>query len=441
MVHYNRNINLIFFLVFPVISFLLGWQLSLQNINQREVEKETELNETIQTNESSHFENFLYKQKKEKEVDLSVFWEAWNHMEANFLHHENFKTKEQVYGAAKGLVASLEDPYTVFMDPEEYEKFEEAMSGEFQGIGAEIGYKDGNIVIISPIKGAPAEKAGLRAGDRVFLIDGESTQGMSIQEAVTLIRGPKGEKVELTVLREGAKEPLEIVIVRDNIILDSVEWSIEDGIATIEISQFGNDVLKEFRGAMMEIVLQKPNGIIIDLRNNGGGLLDACVEITSEFLDKKLIVQTRGRKFGDTAEITAGSGGAFVETPLIVLINKGSASASEIFSGAIQDHKRGLLIGETSFGKGTVQNVIPMSDGSSLKVTIAEWLTPDGNSINEEGIDPDIEIEMTAEHYENEEDPVMDKARELMQSPEKIDTLIEEKATERSQEKTPAKDE
>lgn len=436
MVHYKRNINLIVILLFPVLSFLLGWNLSQQSVvSEKSPSEKTSAEQEIKRDPSpSQVGNFLYRQKKEKEVDLGIFWETWNQMEANFLETEAFDIQSQVYGAVRGLVDSLGDPYTNFMDPDEYHEFNESMSGEFEGIGAEIGYKGDNVVIVAPLKGAPAEKAGLLPGDIIFRIDGESAQGMSIQDAVMQIRGPKGEKVDLTILREGENEPLEISIVRDNIILDSVEWRIEDQIAIIEISQFGNDVLKEFQKALSEIVLENPKGMVIDLRNNGGGLLDACVEIASEFLDREIIVRTEGRRFIDTGELMAGSGGTFLDIPLVVLINEGSASASEIFAGAMQDHGRALIIGEQSFGKGSVQHVIPLSDGSSLKVTVAKWLTPEGKSINEEGIHPDIAVEMNAQHFENEEDPILDKALEVIKNPEELKKQIQEAAKNRKEE-------
>lgn len=432
MVHYHRNIRLIFTLFLPVLSFLLGWGLCLQILNGQETEQPKEETQQKVIEKSTNVTSFLDKKRKEKEVDLSIFWEAWHQMEANYLHTEVLDVQDQIYGATKGLISSLDDPYTVFMTPSEYSDFEQAMSGEFQGIGAEIGVKNGSIVIIAPLKGSPAEVSGLMAGDVIFKIDGESTQGVSIQEAVTKIRGPKGEKVELTVLREGENEPIDISIVRDNIILKSVEWRMEDDIAIVEISQFGNSVLREFNEFLSEALLLKPKGIIVDLRNNGGGLLDACVEIASEFIEDKVIVRTEGGRFGNTAEILSNKTGSFLDVPLIVLINKGSASASEIFAGAMQDHQRGLLIGEQSFGKGSVQNLIPLSDGSSLKVTMAEWLTPLGRSINEQGISPELEIERTKEHFDNDEDPVMDEALDLIYRPKRIEALIQERAEKRA---------
>ncbi|MCF7812606.1 S41 family peptidase [Candidatus Gracilibacteria bacterium] len=432
MPHYERNIRFVLFLVLPILGFLLGWSLSQKNTEESHTPKAVEV--TVQT--PSEIEKGLIdhnkptiqiirRNDKPKDIDLSIFWETWNVLEANFLHKEEFAIQDQVYGAAKGLTQSLDDPYTVFMTPEETKKFEESISGEFEGIGAEIGIQNGQLTIIAPLKGSPAELAGLKPGDVIFKIDGESTHGISIEEAVTRIRGPKGEKVVLTILRETEKNPLEITIVRDNIVLNSVEWEMRDGVAIVTISQFGTELVKEFQDAVSEILLQQPEGIIIDLRNNGGGLLDACVQTASEFLDQKIIVKTNGRKFGNSGEIMSGRDGAFLETPLVVLVNRGSASASEIFAGAMQDHRRGLVIGEKTFGKGSVQNVVPLSDGSSLKVTIAEWLTPEGHSIHEKGIEPTITVEAT----EEETDPALEKALEIIGT-EEMQTLLQKESEE-----------
>ncbi|MCF7830415.1 S41 family peptidase [Candidatus Gracilibacteria bacterium] len=429
MPNYERNIRLILFLILPILGFLLGWSLSQKNAGPPAVTVKIE-----ETKGAEVIEIPQIKPKKRnikpKNVDLDIFWETWNSMEENFLHNEKLNVREQIYGATKGLISSLKDPYTVFMTPEDTQKFEESISGEFEGIGAEIAIRNEQLVVVSPLKGSPAELAGLRAGDVIFKIDNEPTIGISVEEAVTRIRGPKGEKVALTVLRNGEKNPIEITIVRDNIILKSVEWKMKDDVAVVTVSQFGTEMTREFQEAIPEILLQNPRGMILDFRNDGGGLLDACVKLASEFLDQKVIVKTKGRNFGDSGEIMSGNSGAFLDMPLVVLINKGSASASEIFAGSIQDHYRGVILGEKSFGKGSVQNVIPLSDGSSLKVTIAEWLTPGGKSINEVGIEPDEEIKITEEDLSEGRDPVLDRALDLVGTDEAKDILEDKKMTE-----------
>ncbi len=423
MTHYERNIRLIFFLILPILGFLLGWTLNQKSQNpiSDQTEIVTKLDNATQI---SMIEiSATRKKTKPKDVDLDVFWETWNTLEANFLHPEDIKTKKQIYGATRGMVSSLGDPYTVFMDPKETSDFDESISGEFEGIGAEIAIKNEKLTIIAPLKGSPAELAGIQAGDIILAIDEEPTFGISIEKALMEIRGPEGEKVVLSIYREGEKKPIEITIVRDKIILESVEWEMKNDVAFVTISQFGTDAATEFQAAINEILLQNPSGLILDLRNNGGGLLDVCLKIATEFFDQKIIVKTKGRKFGDSGDIMSGRGGAFLNIPIVVLVNKGSASASEIFAGAIQDHKRGLVLGETTFGKGSVQNVIPLSDGSSLKVTIAEWLTPEGRSIHKTGIEPCETIEFTMKDVEAKRDPVLERALDLVGTEEMTELL------------------
>ncbi len=421
MPHYKRNLRFLLFLVFPVLAFLLGWSLNQQQ-NQRSVLL-PEINKLSEVSTAEEIKNLLApitlrRRSDPKDIDLSRFWEAWNTLESNFLYQDRFKTQDQIYGAIKGLVASLEDPYTVFMTPEETRAFEESMSGEFEGIGAEIAIKNNRLTIITPLRGTPAELAGLQPGDRILKINEESTFEMSIQEAITKIRGPRGEKIVLTVERDSDTQPHEITIVRDTITVNDFSWKMEDGVAILEISQFGTELVSQFSAALPSILLEKPRGIIIDLRNNGGGLLDASIKVLDQFFDEQTLVTTNGRRIGQVEDLQSKRGGAFLETPLIVLVNKGSASASEIFAGAMQDTHRGLILGEQTFGKGSVQNVMPMSGGASLKITIAEWLTPNGRSINEEGITPDIESTRTREQFEKNEDPVMERAFELLESEE-----------------------
>ena len=437
MPHFERNIRLISFVVLPILGFILGWSLSQKSAHPPSLPTEekppAEVGLEPQVPQGTQPEKPRKKTRKE-DVDLDIFWETWNALEANFLQPEKMQTQSQVYGATAGMVDSLEDPYTVFMSPEDTAEFEESINGEFEGIGAEIGIKNEKLTIIAPLKNSPAELAGVRAGDVVAEIDGEPSFGISIQEAVTQIRGPKGEKVVLTIVRENENKPLEITIVRDTIIVEALEWEMRNGIGVIEISQFGPDLDVDFAEMVPEMRLESVRGIVLDLRNNGGGLLDICLKIAGEFFDEKIITKTKGRKFGNTGDLQSGSGGAFLEVPLVVLINRGSASASEIFAGAVQAHDRGLVLGETSFGKGSVQNVVPLSDGSSLKVTIAEWLTPSGDSIHETGVSPDIEIERTDEDFENELDPVLDRAIEILENGELPEILAELRAEEAAEE-------
>ncbi len=434
MPYYERNIRLILFLILPILGFLLGWSLSQKNADyEPAVSIEIEMPDTeVVVVEEPKLK--IKKNTKPKDVDLSLFWETWNGMEENYLYKEKLVVEDQVYGAIKGMIRSLGDPYTVFMTPDETKKFEENIAGEFEGIGAEIAIRNKQLLIVTPLKGSPAQMAGLKSGDVIYKINDEPTHDLSIDEAVMKIRGPKGEKVVLSVIREDEPNPLEITIVRDNIVVKTLEWEMNDDVAVVSLAQFGTDIVRDFQAVTAEILLQNPRGIVLDLRNNGGGLLDACVQIASEFLDKEIIVRTKGRKFGDSGDIMSGRNGAFLEMPLIVLVNEGSASASEIFAGAIQDHKRGLLLGKKTFGKGSVQNVIPLSDGSSLKVTIAEWLTPEGKSIHEVGVDPDEIIEITDEDFENGADTVLSRALDLVGTDEMTTILEGEEETEEAEE-------
>lgn len=422
MPHYQRNIRFLFFVVSPIIGFILGWSVSqkmLEEVNHNgpliPVEQEA-VSDVIETKSDDGFklDNFSFKKTSAKDVDMDAFWDAWNLMEENYLRSDDFNTQDQLYGATKGMVDSLGDPYTTFMSPTDMNEFKESMSGEFQGIGAFIEFKDDNLVIVSPVKDSPADKSGLKSGDVIYKIEEDIVPGLSIDQAVAKIRGPKGTPVMLTILREGERKPLEITIVRDDIVIKSVEWEMRDDVAVIMISQFGNHVQEEFQTALEEIVLKSPSALIVDLRNNGGGLLDQASEVMSEFLDHKVVVKTKGRKRGDTGDLMSRKGGSLLNFPLIVLVNGGSASASEIFAGAMQDHNRGYVIGTQTFGKGTVQNLIDLSDGSALKVTVSEWLTPEGRFIHDVGIEPDEIVEISEEDYENDIDTVLERGIEIL---------------------------
>lgn len=426
MTHYKRNIRFLLFLILPILSFLLGWSISQQ---QQQLQLPEIKKEVTEKKEKSIFSGIkIHRKSDPKNVNLDIFWEAWNTLESNFLYKEKFAEKEQIYGAIKGLINSVDDPYTIFMTPEETAEFDKSMTDEvFEGIGAEIGVKKEQLVIIAPIKGSPAELAGLHAGDKIFTIDGEPSLKISAEEAVTKIRGPQGEKVILEVLREGETKPIKITIVRDSIINKSLHWKMVDDIAVIEITQFGEDLEKLFFEAIPNIVLEKPAKIIIDLRNNGGGLLDTSVKIMNEFFNKEVLVTTKGRKIGQTGDLESDKGGAFLEIPVAILVNQGTASASEIFAGAFQDYDRGVIIGEQTFGKGVVQNVIPLSGGATLKVTVSEWLTPHGRSINKIGISPDVESVKTIDDYDNDRDPVLDKAFNILNSDGEYARILHEK--------------
>lgn len=362
-----------------------------------------------------------------KDVNFNLFWDVWKKAQTNYLVKDTPDTK-LFYGALTGIVSALNDPYSVFLDPETAKKFDESLSGTFEGIGAEIGMKNEQIVIVSPLPGTPAEKAGLRAGDKILAIDKTSTLGMLLDGAVTRIRGKRGTKVTLTILRDHEKKEREIAIVRDKIQVKSVETTpqkdakndqnnkkdvVPEGIAYLKISHFNEDTMDGFRKAVREILAKKSRGIVLDLRNNPGGFMDTAVQISGYWVDGKAAVIQEDNE-GGRKEFKGTASAVLKDMPTIVLINQGSASASEIVAGALQDYGKAKIVGKKSFGKGSVQNVERLKDGSALKLTIARWLTPKGRSINEHGIDPDIEVDRSDEDYDNNRDPQLDRAFELL---------------------------
>lgn len=305
--------------------------------------------------------------------------------------------KDLMNGAVKGMLQGL-DPHSTFLSPEEFKEMQETTSGEFFGIGIEISSENGQLTVVSPIEDTPAYKAGLKAGDLILAVDGQPTQEMSTQEAVSRIRGPKGSAVELLILHREAKAPSTVKIVRDAIPLISVKSKqLETGYVWVRLTRFSERTTSDLLEALRDAVKRGPiKGVVLDLRNNPGGLLDQAVSVSDVFLREGGIVSIRGR--GDDAgrEYNAKTQTTDVTAPMVVLINAGSASASEIVAGALRDQKRALIVGERSFGKGSVQNVIPLSDGAGLKLTVALYYTPNGRSIQAEGIEPDIEIPFEA---------------------------------------------
>jgi len=354
------------------------------------------------------------KEDLSQDIDFNLFWDVWDTIKDKYVDADGLKEKEMFYGALRGLAWSTGDPYTVFMNPVVSKEFNDDLKGTFEGIGAEIGIKGGRLTIIAPLTDMPAQKVGLRAGDKVLAIDGEDTAGISIDEAVNRIRGEKGSQVTLNIWRESFNEPQDFVITRDKIIVKSVKWEINsDNIMVIAISHFNSDTEDLFDRAVRDAVDKNPRGIILDLRNNPGGFLDTAIEVSSEWVDNDIVVL---EKFSDDQQQEYLSRGRarLEDFPTVVLVNQGSASASEIVSGALKDHKKATIVGMTTFGKGSVQELANLKDGSSLKVTVAKWLTPNKVDISEDGIIPDEEVDLTIENYENDTDPQMDKATEII---------------------------
>ncbi|MFW5884750.1 MAG: S41 family peptidase [Patescibacteria group bacterium] len=408
----SNNNNVFWFVLASVLIFYIGtaWGKSQTDTADGPTDKFSVFMEEL-SNPKSLLKNT--EEGKPEKVDFGVFWDTWNELDKSYIDKESLKTQERVYGAVEGMVKAAGDPYTNFMTPEETEDFNTDMEGSFEGIGAEIGVREEVLTIIAPISGMPAEKAGLKAGDKVIEINGESASDLNVDEAVEKIRGPKGSKVTLSILREGESETQNVEIIRDEIDLKSVRYEKkEDGIAYVQIANFSEDTSAEFNKEITKVIADDNKGIVLDLRNNPGGYLNIAVEMASKFIPRgELVVQER-KSNGKVDEFKALGGANLEELPVVVLINEGSASASEILAGALRDQKESLLVGEKSFGKGSVQQLKKLKDGSSLKVTIAEWLTPNGDSINEEGLNPDIKVEITKENIEDQEDVQLERALE-----------------------------
>jgi carboxyl-terminal processing protease len=357
------------------------------------------------------------KNQVSQEISLKTFWLVRDILQKKYVHTENLDGQAMSYGAVKGMVWALNDPYTEFMDPKETVEFNESLNSELEGIGAEMTMRDQLLTVVSLLKGSPAEKSGLMPDDVVLKIDGGSVENLSLIDAIDKIRGQKGTVVELTVIRKNKPDPFEVKITRDTITVESVTSTEEKpGIWHISLNQFSDDTKMEFNRAMNDIKLKNPKGIILDLRYNGGGYLDGAVDVLSGFIrgEKQVVsIEYRDKKMNEKLK-TSGNA-QFPDLPLVVLVNRGSASASEIVAAAIQDLKRGVIMGETSYGKGTVQEVDPLPDGSSLRFTIARWLSPDGRDINKTGVVPDRKVELTEDDFTKKYDRQLEEAVKYLQ--------------------------
>ena len=345
--------------------------------------------------------------------EFDVFWEAWAFIEQEF-YGELPADEDRVFGAIRGMVNAYGDENTAFIEPSRAAIFREDVSGSFEGIGAAVRMDEmGRLVIAEPFAGRPAAEAGLLRGDVVLSVDGTSLQGLSLYESISLIRGPAGTTVVLTVFRDGVDEPFDVPIERARIELEVVESErLEGDIGYVRLTEFSRGATGKMVEAIKDLSEEGPlEGLILDLRDNPGGLLDESIFVSSQFIDKGVITIER-LKEDEEQVFEAQPGGAVLDVPLVVMVNRGSASASEIVAGAIQENDRGTIVGEQTFGKGTVQIPHTLSDGSELRVTIAEWLTPDGEQINGEGIVPDVYIERTQEDFVEERDPQLERAIE-----------------------------
>ncbi|MDP3973777.1 MAG: S41 family peptidase [Candidatus Daviesbacteria bacterium] len=406
MKEFLRKINLRQILIL-ILVFILGWQLGHRELDLRWKNYQPAL--TIENKEPVSNVN----------VDFSLFWKTWDLVSRTHLEKSSIDPQKLFYGAISGMVSAIGDPYTVFLPPEEQKSSKEDLNGAFEGVGIQLGFnKDKRLVVIAPLDGTPAKQAGVKAEDIIIKIDDEDTINMTLPEAVKLIRGPKGSKVVLTIIRDGDEEPKDFELTRDTILVKSVEVEYKltennKNIAIIKLSRFAERTKQEWEEGVADILDNNPDGLILDLRNNPGGFLEGAVFIGSEFLkDGNVVLQedSEGKRINFPVE----RGGKLTEIEMVALINKGSASASEIVAGALQDRKRAQLVGVKSFGKGTIQEAQDLEGGTGIHITVAKWLTPNGRWVNDtEGFEPDVVIEEDKDNPDN--DLQLLKALELLE--------------------------
>lgn len=354
-------------------------------------------------------------------IDLNLFWQVWDKLQSMYLIKEDLDAQKMVWGAIQGMTASLGDPYTVFLPPKENKTTQENLNGSFEGVGIQLGYIKETLAVIAPLSGMPAEAVGVRAGDLILAIKDEAkdidtdTMGMSLDEAVEIIRGEKDTPVILTLLHEGETTPIDIKIVRGTIVVKSVElkWLEDGNIAYIHLSRFGGLTESEWAEAVAEVrAKSNTKGLVLDLRNNPGGYLQGAIRYASDFLEKGLVVVKQEDVRGKVETYSVSRSGELLDIPTVVLVNKGSASSSEILAGALQDHGRAKIVGTRTFGKGIIQEAIDLGGGAGLHVTTAKWLTPNGTWIKQDtGLTPDVEVEFNSE---SETDEQLEKAVEIL---------------------------
>lgn len=388
----NRTARVLPLIVLPVFTLILGWQLGMRYVQKEVSDLQTKLDTLYQipTGSGGAITN------PEKEINISLLWGVWNLMLDKYIDMPNLKAQDMVYGAVRGMVASAGDPYTTFMTPEENGDFRDALSGNLEGIGAELTTADGNVVVVGLIKGSPAERAGLLPKDTILSVDKEDVFGKPLGDVVGKVRGEKGTSVEIEVFREGESAPRSFVITREEIHVPSTEYETKQtatgSVGLLSVHQFGGDTVREVQTILEGIDPKGIKGLVIDLRYNGGGYLTGAIDIASMLMKQGDVVSVVGRD--KPAETSAVSGDAILpDIPLVILINEGSASASEILAGALQDNRRATIIGMKSYGKGTVQEVVDLPGGGSLRVTIAHWHTPKGRDLSKEGVSPDIVVQ------------------------------------------------
>ena len=349
-------------------------------------------------------------------ADFSEFWKAWNLLNEKQVNSASVSDEVKMYGAIKGLAESYGDPYTVFFPPQEAKMFQSEISGNFEGVGMEVGIKDNLLTVIAPLKGSPSERAGMKVGDKIISIDGTTTQNMTVDQAVEKIRGKKGTTVTFTVVRDQIKDPFDIKVVRDTINIPTIDTSVKDGVFIIRLYSFTSSSPQLFRNALKSFVMSGSDKLILDLRGNPGGYLEAAVDMASWFLPSGKTIVSEDFK-GKSEPITYKSKGYDIfnsNLKMVILIDKGSASASEILAGALSEQGIAKLVGTQTYGKGSVQELVDITPDTSLKITVAKWLTPNGKSISDGGLIPDVKVEYTPEDQKKQLDPQESKALDIL---------------------------
>lgn len=400
-----KNINARVVLMI-MLSFLLGWQLGHRDVQV----KWATYKPTV---------SIINKEPPVKvNINFKLFWDTWDLLSQSYLDKKAIDPSKLFYGAISGMVAALGDPYTVFLPPEQQKFSKEELNGSFEGVGIQLGFnKDKRLVVIAPLDGTPAKKADIKPQDRIVKIDDKDTINMTLPEAVNLIRGPKGTKITLTLFTEGDSDTKSVELIRDTILVKSVEVSYKNTssgkkVAVVKLSRFGERTKEEWNEAVSNLLSENSQAVILDLRNNPGGFLDGAVFIASEFLDGGDVVLQENSE-GKRTSFKVTRAGKLIDMAMNVLINKGSASASEIVAGALQDRKQIKLIGEKSFGKGTIQESEDLPEGTGIHITVAKWLTPNARWVNDtQGLEPDVKIEGSKD--DATKDPQLDKAVELL---------------------------
>lgn len=388
---------IILFIFIAGVSYLLGYKNQLKN----------------------YFDNNNLYQEAGLNGDFSLFWQTVRLVKEKHIYKDKISDQELIYGAIQGVLNALDDPYTTFFNPEDAKKFQEDISGNFGGIGAEISMRKNQLIIVAPLKNSPAERAGLKPGDKILKVNDKETFGLSIEEAVKIIRGEPNTEVTLLIMRDDWDKAKEFKIKREIIQIPTLDWEIKDDILYVKLYNFNYNTEKLLYEAVMDGYLKNVKGMILDLRNNPGGFLDVAVRVGGWFLKRGEVVVKERFYNGEEKSLMANGNSALSKLPLVVLINNGSASASEILAGALRENRGVKLIGEKTFGKGSVQQVEILKDGSIVKISVAEWLTPKGNIIEKKGLEPDIEIKMeeiSEEDIKKGKDPQFEKAFELIKS-------------------------